>query len=99
MEYYGDELDGKLPCEFDEAVTGIKRRARGESAVRGGGGGSGGGGGGARRVEPASRNNLKSEYQERVDTTSCTNCAHQPCFHGRAEEAGTQREGEVMMYT
>lgn len=46
MEYYGDELDGKLPCEFDEAVTGIKRRARGESAVRGGGGGGGSGGGG-----------------------------------------------------
>ena len=40
----------------------------------------------ARRVEPASRNNLKSEYQERVNTTSCTNRAHHPCFQGRAGE-------------
>ena len=55
MGYYGDEQDGKLPCEFDEVVTGIKRRARDESAVRERGGGSGGGGGGGGTKSGASK--------------------------------------------
>lgn len=35
MEYYSDGPNGKLLCKFDEAVTGIKTRARGGSSARG----------------------------------------------------------------
>lgn len=104
MKYYRDGRDGKLLYEFGEALTGIKRRARGEGSGMGGRVGEVVVGNWRRRwwrrheEEPSKSKQPKSEYQERVDTTSCTNRVHSPCFQGRARDAVTQREGSCDVY-